>query len=112
MSYPLKSTVTRLEVINMLEADTVFNDLTTDQKNNFLNSAVQKVAALRNELGKEDFLADNVSSSTVVVGASLVGTTAERTAYGATLGAGDAGKVMYFDTDDDSAYWWNGTVWV
>lgn len=96
----------------MLEGDAVFDVYSTEQKNNILNTAVQKVASLRNEEGKEDFLADTVSGSTVVVGASLVGTTAERTAFGATLGASDAGKIMYFDTDDEAAYWWNGTIWV
>jgi len=38
------------------------------------------------------------------------GTTAERTAYGLTLSATD--RVQFFDDDDQSPYWWNGTAWV
>lgn len=113
MSYPYKSTVLRSEAIAMLEADTVFNALSLFQKNIFLNSAIQKLAAFRNEADKEDYQADTLSStgSSVVVPASLVGTTVERLAYGATLGSAETG-LMYFDTDHHSAYWWDGTTWV
>ena len=40
----------------------------------------------------------------------LHGTTAERTAYGLTLGASD--RIIYFDDTDDTFYCWNGTAWV
>lgn len=42
----------------------------------------------------------------------LSGTTAERIAYGLTLGVGDAWKYQWGDTDDNAPYWWNGTEWV
>jgi hypothetical protein len=43
-------------------------------------------------------------------GGVLIGTTAERVAYGADLGVDDA--ITWIDTDENTAYFWNGTEWI
>jgi hypothetical protein len=46
------------------------------------------------------------------VARNVVGTSVDRIALGITLANIDAGKIQYFDTDDNRPYWWNGTEWV
>jgi hypothetical protein len=43
-------------------------------------------------------------------GGVLIGTTAERLAYGLTLAEDDA--IVWTDTDENTPYFWNGTEWV
>ena len=113
MPYPLKSRITRTEFRSLLNANPVMASLAADQQNYCIDKAVQKVCSLRNSLAKEDYLEDNVSNSASVAAESSThyGTTAERTAYGATLSSSDI-PTMFFDTDLDRPYWWNGSEWV
>ncbi len=42
----------------------------------------------------------------------IVGTTIERVEYANGLGISDKGKIIWYDTDDDTIYIWNGSNWV
>ena len=55
-----KGIITLEEARTMLNADPVFDVLSETEQNTFINSAVQQVADLRNNEGKEDYNADTV----------------------------------------------------
>lgn len=58
--FPRKGVLTLEEARTMLNADPVFDNLSETEQNTFINSAVQQVADLRNNEGKEDYNADTV----------------------------------------------------
>jgi len=60
-TYARKSSFTRTNILASLSVDPIFNALSTSQKNQLIDEAVQKVAALRNSLGKEDYKFDSTT---------------------------------------------------
>lgn len=91
-TYTRKSSYTRTSILASLSVDPIFNALTTAQKNQLIDEAVQKIASLRNSLGKEDFKFD---------------TTALLDAIGSTFGFE---KYMYV-VAISAGTTWNGTLY-
>lgn len=41
----------------------------------------------------------------------IIGTTTERLNYSSSLDPADEGKVIWYDTEEDTIYFWDGTNW-
>lgn len=65
-SYTRKSSFTRTQILAGLGIDPIFSALTTAQKNQLIDEAVQKVASLRNSLGKEDYKFDTTNLADIL----------------------------------------------
>jgi len=66
-TYPRKGSIARSNVKALLETDSVFNQLTDTQQNTIIDSAVQRLAAYRNSLSKDDYKFDTVGNPDIVV---------------------------------------------
>jgi hypothetical protein len=66
-TYPLKGSVTLSNFKTLLEADTVFNSLSSTQQNALINSSTQRIAALRNSLSKIDYDFDTIGNADIDV---------------------------------------------
>lgn len=65
-SYIRKSSFTRTNILASLGIDPIFAALTSAQKNQLIDEAVQRVASLRNSLGKEDYKFDSSDIADII----------------------------------------------
>lgn len=66
-TFTRKGSYTRSVIRTILGANSIFAGLSESIRNGLIDAAVQKVAALRNSLNKEDYEFDTVASSDVLV---------------------------------------------
>jgi len=66
--YTRKGSFSRGVIKTILGANSIFSGLADTVKNGLIDSAVQRIASLRNSLGKEDYDFDTVASSDVLTG--------------------------------------------
>jgi len=66
-TYPRKGTITRANFKLLLESDAVVNQLSDSQQSVLIDTSIQKIAALRNSLSKNDYEFDTVGNADIDV---------------------------------------------
>lgn len=110
MIYARKGSTTLAQAKTMLNADPLFNLLSSSDKTVFINAAVQRICNLRNQNNKEDYAADTVDITAVsggLIGVDSYGPTANRPVFDSMTHIG----YCYYDTDISSPVFWSGTEW-